>query len=133
MLQAEAEPDYNAALPLLRQYVGDALERNPSIQEVLARYRAALQSVPQVTALPDPVFGFSQAIRSLETRVGPQHNGFVLSQAFPWFGKLDLRGKVAVEESRLMVPALPRAAERSDLAAKKGFLRARLYRHHYPD
>jgi outer membrane protein TolC len=83
MLQAEAEPDYNAALPLLRQYVGQALERNPSIQEVLARYRAALQSVPQVTALPDPVFGFSRAIRSVETRVGPQNNGFVLSPAFP--------------------------------------------------
>ena len=32
------------------------------------------------------MFGFSQAIRSVETRVGPQHNGFVLSQAFPWFG-----------------------------------------------
>jgi outer membrane protein TolC len=98
-MQAEAEPDYYAELPLLRQYVGQALERNPSIQEVLARYRAALQRVPQVTALPDPVFGFSQAIRSVETRVGPQHNGFVLSQAFPWFGKLDLRGKVAVEEA----------------------------------
>jgi outer membrane protein TolC len=98
-MQAEEEPDYYAELPLLRQYVGQALERNPSIQEVLARYRAALQRVPQVTALPDPVFGFSQAIRSVETRVGPQHNGFVLSQAFPWFGKLDLRGKVAVEEA----------------------------------
>jgi len=98
-MQAEAEPDYYAELPLLRQYVGQALERNPSIEEVLARYRAALQRVPQVTALPDPVFGFSQAIRSVETRVGPQHNGFVLSQAFPWFGKLDLRGKVAVEEA----------------------------------
>jgi outer membrane protein TolC len=95
----EAEPHYYAEMSLLRQYVGEALERNPSIKEVLARYRAALQRVPQVTALPDPVFGFSQAIRSVETRVGPQNNAFVLSQAFPWFGKLDLRGKVAVEEA----------------------------------
>jgi outer membrane protein TolC len=98
-VDVEEQPDYHAEIPLLREYVGEALERNPFIQEVLARYRASLEKVPQVTALPDPVFGFSQAIRSVETRVGPQHNGFVLSQAFPWFGKLDLRGKVAVQEA----------------------------------
>ena len=52
-----------------------------------------------MTALPDPVFGFTQVIRSVETRDGPQRNGFVLSQAFPWFGKLDLRGKVVLQEA----------------------------------
>ena len=98
-IDVEVQPDYYAESPLLREYVGDALESNPSIQDILARYRAALKKVPQVTALPDPVFGFTQAIRSVETRVGPQRNGFVLSQAFPWFGKLDLRGKVVVQEA----------------------------------
>jgi cobalt-zinc-cadmium efflux system outer membrane protein len=97
--QEETEPDYYAELPFLRQYVGEALECNPSIQEALARYRAALERASRVTALPDPVFGFSQAIRSVETRVGPQHNSFAFTQAFPWFGTLDLRGKVAVEEA----------------------------------
>ncbi len=95
----EEQPEYYGESPLLREYVGAALERNPSIQDILARYRAVLKKVPQVTALPDPVFGFTQAIRSVETRVGPQRNGFVLSQAFPWFGKLDLQGKVAVQEA----------------------------------
>lgn len=98
-VDVQEPPEYYAEAPRLREYIGEALERNPSIQEVLARHRAALQRVPQVTALPDPVVGFSQAIRSVETRVGPQHNGLLLSQAFPWFGKLDLRGKVAVQEA----------------------------------
>ena len=49
----------------------------------------------QVTALPDPVVTFNQALRSVETRVGPQRNSYMISQAFPWFGKLDLQGQVA--------------------------------------
>jgi outer membrane protein TolC len=98
-IEVDTEPDYYSEIPQLREYVGEALTNNPSIQAVLARYRAALNKVPQVTALPDPVFGFNQAIRSVETRVGPQRNGFVLSQAFPWFGKLDLKGKVAVQDA----------------------------------
>jgi outer membrane protein TolC len=92
-------PEYYAESPRLREYVDLALDNNPSIQGVLARYRAALKRVPQVRALPDPMFGFTQAIRSVETRVGPQRNAFVLSQAFPWFGKLDLKGKVSLQEA----------------------------------
>lgn len=93
------EPEFYAPEESLRDYVKEALEKNPAIRETLARYRAALERVPQVSALPDPVFAFGQAIRSVETRVGPQLNTFVLSQAFPWFGKLDLRGKVATQEA----------------------------------
>jgi outer membrane protein TolC len=103
-VQAEEEaktgqPDFYAEEAALQDYIAEALGQNPSIQEVLARYRAAVQRVPQVTALPDPLFGFTQALRSVETRVGPQRNGFMLSQAFPWFGTLDLRGKVATQEA----------------------------------
>lgn len=85
--------------PALQSYVTDALTESPLVRESLARYRAALQRVPQVTALPDPVLGFTQALRSVETRVGPQQNSLMLTQAFPWFGTLDLRGRVAVEQA----------------------------------
>ena len=54
---------------------------------------------PKWIPLPDLKFSFTQAIRSVETRVGPQRNAFTLSQAFPWFGKLDLRGQVALQEA----------------------------------
>ena len=90
-------PGFFAAAPDLRAYAQDALDRSPLVREGLARYRAALQRVPQVTALPDPMLTFNQALRNVETRVGPQLNNVMVSQVFPWFGKLDLQGKVALQ------------------------------------
>lgn len=94
-----ASPDFFAIEPELTEYIEEALLRNPAIHEAAARYRAALQVVPQVEALPDPMFSFTQAIRSVETRVGPQRNTVMLTQAFPWFGTLGLREKVAVQSA----------------------------------
>ena len=91
--------DFYAAAPDLRAYVLAAVERNPAILESHARFRAARQLVPQVTALPDPVLSFTQALRSVETRVGPQLNSVTLTQTFPWFGTLKLRGQVALLEA----------------------------------
>ena len=81
----------------LRTYVDEALSRHPGVRQALARYRGALQNVPQAKALSDPMVTFTQAIRSVETRVGPQLNTFIVTQAFPWFGTLGLREQVAVQ------------------------------------
>ncbi len=75
------------------------MDQNPELREALSRYRASLQKVPQVTALPDPVLGYTQFMRSVETRVGPQVNSLMISQKLPWFGKLDLQGQMAVKEA----------------------------------
>ncbi len=91
--------DYFTDSAQLGQYIREALDRNPQLDEALSRYRASLQKVPQVTALPDPVLGYTQFLRSIETRVGPQVNSFMVSQKIPWFGKLDLAGQMAVKES----------------------------------
>jgi cobalt-zinc-cadmium efflux system outer membrane protein len=91
--------DFYAAVPPLELYAKQALDRNPSIQGALARYRAALQRAPQVSALPEPMLSFNQFVRSVETRVGPQVNSLTLSQSFPWFGKLSLREQVALKEA----------------------------------
>ncbi|HSF15049.1 MAG TPA: TolC family protein [Vicinamibacteria bacterium] len=96
------EPEFYAPEDSLRDYVMEALEKNPAVRETFVRYRSALERVPQVSTLPDPMFTFGQAIRRVETRVGPQLNTFVFSQAFPWFGKLDLRGQVATQEALSM-------------------------------
>jgi cobalt-zinc-cadmium efflux system outer membrane protein len=90
-------PSYYAGDAQLGAYLTDALRQNPAIREAAARYRAALQLVPQVRELPDPMVTFTQALRSVETRVGPQHQTVMLSQAFPWFGTLALREQVAVQ------------------------------------
>ncbi len=92
-------PDFYAPETSLRAYVDKALAVNPSLAESEARYRAALERVPQVDALPDPTLTFTQAIRSVETRVGPQLNSISVAQRFPWFGKLDLRGEVVMRDA----------------------------------
>ena len=90
-------PAFYAADAQLGAYITDALRQNPAIREAAARYRAALQLVPQVRELPDPMVTFTQALRSVETRVGPQRQTVMLSQTFPWFGTLALREQVAVQ------------------------------------
>jgi len=96
-VDARGLPSFYAPEPDLRAYVDEALGRSPGVHEALARYRGALETVPQVRALSDPMLTFTQAIRSVETRVGPQLNTFMLTQALPWFGTLGLREQVAVE------------------------------------
>ena len=97
--EGPAPPDYFTDSAQLAQYIQEALDRSPLLQEALSRYRASLQKVPQVTALSDPVLGYTQFLRSIETRVGPQVNSFSISQKIPWFGKLNLQGQMAVKEA----------------------------------
>lgn len=85
--------------PQLEQYVVTALRENPGLDAALSSYRASLQKIPQVQALPDPMLTFTQFIRSPETRVGPQSNSTMVSQKFPWFGKLDLQGQIAAKQA----------------------------------
>ena len=110
--------DFYAAAADLRAYVTAAVARNPALLESRARYQAARQRVTQVSALPDPVVSFTQALRSVETRVGPQLNSVTLSQAFPWFGTLELRGRVALLEATAL-QHLHQAARRDVVARVK--------------
>ena len=113
-----APAEYYAPDPVLQEYIRGALDANPAIREALARSRAAERRVPQVTALPDPMLNFGQAIQRPETRVGSQLHTVTVSQLFPWFGKLDLRGKVATQEA-VATNQLYIARQRDVIAAVK--------------
>ena len=76
----------------LAALIDGALDRNPRVRESLARYRAALQRIPQVSALPDPMLAFKQA-----NDWGPRATGLTFSQRFPWFGKLSDQEKIAAK------------------------------------
>ncbi len=117
-MQGEEEPEFYASHPFLEEYVSQALDSNPESRQKLAEYRAAIQEIPQVTALPDPMLTFTRFLRSVETRVGPQVSGLMLSQKFPWFGKLDLRGKVALRDASALYHEF-RALERNIAAGVK--------------
>lgn len=85
----------------LSDYLVYAALQNPGLQAVFENWKAALESIPQVSALPDPRFNYTYFIKEVETRTGPQRETFSLTQTFPWFGKLDLRGDVAGLEAEV--------------------------------
>ncbi len=91
--------EFHVPTAQLSALLQEVLETHPALREAWARYRAAQQRAPQVATLPDPMLSFTQAIRSAETRVGPQQNSLTLSQRFPWFGKLDLQAQTALREA----------------------------------
>lgn len=96
------QPEFAARNPQLEAYIKQALDRNPGIRQSFARYQAAVQRLPQVSSLPDPVLSLTQYLRSPETRVGPQTTMLSLSQKLPWFGKLSDREKVAAKEAAVL-------------------------------
>ena len=85
--------------PVLTQYLAQAAVNNPELEAAFQDWKAALEKIPQVKALPDPKFTFTYFVRSVETRTGPQRAGFGITQAFPWFGKLALKGDMATQDA----------------------------------
>jgi outer membrane protein TolC len=86
-----------SALPTgdLESYLSRAHATNPQLKAFQRRYDAAMQRIPQVSALPDPMFQITSFVESVQTRTGPQENVFMLSQKIPWFGKLSSRSDAA--------------------------------------
>lgn len=84
----------------LHGYVLYALENSAKLRGSFAAYQAALKKRPQVTALANPRLTYGYFLRSVETRVGAQQHRLGLSQAFPWFGTLALRGDEVDFEAR---------------------------------
>jgi outer membrane protein TolC len=83
----------------LSAYLKYGLTMNAGLRSAFDRWRAAMEGIPQATALPDPRFTFGYFVESIETRTGPQDATFALSQTFPWFGKLDARGDIKKQEA----------------------------------
>jgi len=88
----------------LENFINEALQNNHSLKSADKKLQALKQQPDQVSALPDPILGFTQWLQPVETRVGPQQNIFSLSQKIPFPGKLSLKkdiAKNAVEDSYL--------------------------------
>ncbi len=81
----------------LSDYLAYAALNNPGLEAAFDEWKAALEGIRQVRALPDPRFTYAYYIQAVETRVGPQQQSFALTQTFPWFGKLERRGDMAFE------------------------------------
>lgn len=84
---------------LLDSYLEVAAKNNPDLEAAFLRYYAALERVPQVGTLPDPMVMMGYYISPVETRVGPRRFDLQLSQAFPWFGTLNAKEDQASKEA----------------------------------
>ena len=92
--QRKALPELNEGSGL-EDYLGYAALNNPGLEAAFNRWRGEVERVSQVGSLSDPRISYKYFIEEVETRVGPQRQGFEVSQSFPWFGKLSSRADVA--------------------------------------
>jgi outer membrane protein TolC len=79
----------------LSELIQEALNQNPQIKAARNEWEASIKVIPQAKSLPDPMLSYAHFGQSVETRLGPQRNKFSLSQKFPFFGKLSLKGQIA--------------------------------------
>jgi outer membrane protein, heavy metal efflux system len=88
LVTADVEaPSFYAANDELQAYLVEAAEKNPGLQARYAQWRAALERIPQVRSLDDPMLSYAEFIRG--DMIG---RSAMLSQKFPWFGTLRDRG-----------------------------------------
>jgi outer membrane protein TolC len=93
-------------------YVQIALERNPEILAAQRTVAAEAQTIPQVTALEDPMLTdtfWPITQHSPQTASGRMPNSLMLSQKFPWLSKLRVRGEVAEQETKIALTQLAQA------------------------
>ncbi|MFA5199568.1 MAG: TolC family protein, partial [Candidatus Omnitrophota bacterium] len=101
---------YAAGALDLSGLVLEAKKNNPEIVSALKRYEAAKSRIPQAKSLDDPVVGlkFEKAKGNpfnLDTTPAMDRM-LSLSQMLPWFGKLPLKGKIALVESQMFAAQL---------------------------
>ncbi len=82
----------------LSEVLGLAVKNNPRLKAARRNWERIKQKYPQVISLEDPVLKYTEPIREIETRLGPQDRVFSLSQKFPFPGKLGLKGKIVNKE-----------------------------------
>lgn len=88
-------PDEKTSLQELIEY---AVDNNPRVRAARLDWARVIQKYPQATSLEDPMLTYTYAIEEIETRLGPQDQAFMLSQRFPFPGKLGLKGEVVSKE-----------------------------------
>lgn len=79
--------------------VEEVLARNPTLPQMIAAWQAASARYPQVRSLDDPFFGVTGAPSAIGAQEIDGAYRLEISQRFPWFGKLRLRGANALAEA----------------------------------
>ncbi len=89
----------------LNALIEEAKKNNPDILAAKKRWDSSLARVPQAKSLEDPNIGVTfEKIPKGTLKIDktmPEDRMLLVSQMFPFFGKLPLKGKIAVVESQM--------------------------------
>ncbi|MCF6149010.1 MAG: TolC family protein [Candidatus Kuenenia sp.] len=107
----ESDVDKPAAMPSqslnLKWLINEALEHNPEIIAVHQRLKASKARISQAKSLDDPMFragsfDMSNHPLNINGQTGMLQQRYTISQKIPFPGKLDMREKVATQESKMV-------------------------------
>lgn len=96
--QADALSATGSTLPAMVEY---AYQHNPAIEAARQGWRAAVQRVRVVTALPDPELSYRYLTDTVGSRTDPRNIEIIITQAVPFPGKLGKDGAAAAADVRI--------------------------------
>lgn len=126
-IETERGDRQNRTLPVLgkestlKDYLQYAALNNPGLEAAFNQWKAAVERIPQSRSLNDPQFTYSYFIEKVETRVGAQRQKIELSQMFPWFGTLGLKGDMAAEAAEAVYQRYETAKLKLFYTVKKNY------------
>lgn len=88
-----------ASIPDLDKLLREALKKNRELRKLRNEYQAAAARSRSLGYLPDPRIGTTIFGAPIETAAGSQQAQIAISQALPWFGRLDAEEKQACFEA----------------------------------
>ncbi len=100
----------------LRAYLIEAAENHPAIRARHQEWLMALQRVPQVTSLDDPMFTLGGFLQSTSSRFKMK-----VAQKFPWFGTLRVRGERATAYADAALARLEEERDRLYAKVKEAY------------
>jgi outer membrane protein TolC len=93
----------------LNDLIKQAKEQNPEILAAKKRWEASIARVPQAKSLEDPTVGlafqYTPGSPFQFNKTPSSERMLSFAQFFPFFGKLSLKGKIAVVESQMLASA----------------------------
>jgi outer membrane protein TolC len=105
----------------LRDFIVLALEENPDIKAAEDTARAGAERIPQVTALPDPILRTKTLPEPVRTAEGDNFFILGISQKLPVPAKLDTKGRIALEETRMALEQLQATRLRVIAGVKRSY------------
>ena len=101
-----AEPPVAESLTLA-QAVELAVRDNAELKSLRAKWEAMQERPAQAGALPNPMFTYGgMDTLSRIASPNPDEKRFMVQQEFPWFGKRELRARIAGKDAEAMQPEI---------------------------